>query len=89
MESIVQAFATRFEEVRASELQRMRKKTASLTGEERAQVDAITREVLRGIAVRFSEPLASDDELAAPLVRLFRIAADPASAAPQPPACTR
>jgi hypothetical protein len=79
----------RFEEVRASEFQRMRKKTASLSGDARAQLDAVTREVLRGIAVQFAEPLASDDELAEVVAQLFLIAdGAPADAARSPASCS-
>ena len=50
MSPIGVALQERFESVCRNELQRLRKKTASLTDAERAQVDALALEVTRSLA---------------------------------------
>jgi glutamyl-tRNAGlu reductase-like protein len=52
MSPIGRALHDRFESVCRSELQRLRRKTASLTEAERAQVDALALEVTRSLAVK-------------------------------------
>ncbi len=73
MSPIAQALHLRFEEVCRAELQRLRRKTASLTPEERAEVDAISVAVTRAIASRVSEALDAhrEGELADVIARLF------------------
>ena len=51
MSPVGQALHDRFETVCRSELQRLRKKTASLTDAERAQVESLALEVTRKLAV--------------------------------------
>jgi hypothetical protein len=81
MSPIAQALHVRFEEVCRAELQRLRRKTASLSPEERAQVDAISVAVTRGIAARVEAALDAHDqgELADIIARLFAV---PPCAAP-------
>ncbi len=75
METLAQALHVRFEEVSRAELQRLRKKTASLSAAQREQVDAITVQVVQAIAARASEALRADEgrRLAPVLAHLFRI----------------
>ena len=63
----------RFESVCRSELQRLRKKTASLTDTERAQVDALALEVTRRLAGTLDAAVAAPGRsgLAPVVVRLF------------------
>lgn len=75
METLAQALHARFEEVSRAELYRLRRKTASLSGAQREQIDAITVQVVQAIAVRASEALRADggQRLAPVLAHLFRI----------------
>lgn len=74
MSPIGHALRTRFEEVCHSELSRLRRKTASLSPEDRAEVDAISVEVTRAIASRVEEALAAgDSEIADVIARLFAV----------------
>jgi glutamyl-tRNA reductase len=75
VETLAQALHAHFEEVSRSELQRLRKKTASLNAAQREQVDAIAVQVVQAIAARASDALRADDgrRLAPVLARLFRI----------------
>jgi hypothetical protein len=57
MSPIARALHERFEEVCRTELHRLRRKTASLSPQERAEVDAISVEVTRAIAARFEAAL--------------------------------
>ena len=57
MSPVGRALHERFEKVCRSELQRLRRKTASLTPDERAQVDALALEVAQGLAVRLDAAL--------------------------------
>jgi hypothetical protein len=59
MSPVGQALRERFESVCRTELQRLRKKTASLTDVERAQVDALALEVTRSLAVTLDAAVAS------------------------------
>ena len=69
MSPIGQALHKRFETVCRTELQRLRKKTASLTDTERAQVDALALEVTRNLARRLDAAVASPGRSAiAPVV---------------------
>jgi len=67
----------RFESVCRSELQRLRRKTASLTAEERARVHALALEVTHGLAVTLDAALDAPGRSAiAPVVmRLFAVTA--------------
>jgi hypothetical protein len=69
------ALHDRFENVCRSELRRLRRKTASLTAEDRAQVDALALEVAQGLALRLDAALDAPDAAAiAPAVmRLFAV----------------
>lgn len=75
MSPIGQALHDRFEAVCRSELQRLRKKTASLSEAERAQVDALALEVTQSLAVTLDTAVtASGRSGIAPVVmRLFAI----------------
>lgn len=70
-----QALHDRFETVCRSELQRLRKKTASLAEAEREIVDALALEVTRSLAMTLDAAVAAPDRLAiAPVVlRLFAV----------------
>ena len=69
MSPLAVALHERFETVCRSELQRLRKKTASLTDAERAQVDALALEVTRSLASRLDAAVDAPDRSAiAPVV---------------------
>lgn len=57
MSPIARALHEKFDEVCRSELQRLRRKTATLSAEERAEVDAISVQVTQAIAARFGAAL--------------------------------
>lgn len=74
MSPIGHALRHRFEEVCQSELTRLRRKTASLSPSDRAEVDAISVEVTRAIASRVEAALAAGDhEVAEIVARLFAV----------------
>lgn len=73
MSPIGYALRNRFEEVCQSELTRLRRKTASLTPADRAEVDAISAEVTRAIASRVEAALAADQAVAEVVARLFAV----------------
>lgn len=83
MSPIARALQDRFDEVCRAELQRLRRKTAALSPEERAEVDAISVEVTQAIAARVQAALESDRGagLADVVARLFAVSADGARAA--------
>ena len=60
MSPIACALHEKFDEVCRAELQRLRRKTAALTAEERAEVDDISVQVTRAIATRFGAALERD-----------------------------
>jgi hypothetical protein len=74
MSPIGHALHHRFEEVCRNELNRLRRKTASLSPEDRAEVDAISVEVTRAIASRMEAALAAGGTDVADIVgRLFAV----------------
>lgn len=75
MSPIAHALHLRFEEVCRAELQRLRRKTASLSPEERAEVDAISVAVTQAIADRVEAALDAHQEgpLADIVARLFAV----------------
>lgn len=75
MSPIARALHERFDEVCRTELQRLRRKTAALSPEERAEVDAISREVTLAIAARFEAALDAHDgqAIAAIVAQLFAV----------------
>lgn len=74
MSPIGHALQSRFEEVCRSELNRLRRKTASLSPENRAEIDAISVEVTRAIASRVDAALAAGGADVAQIVaRLFAV----------------
>jgi hypothetical protein len=74
MSPVGHALHTRFEEVCRNELTRLRRKTASLSPEDRAEVDAISVEVTRAIAARMEAALAAGDSRVADIVaQLFAV----------------
>jgi hypothetical protein len=77
MSPVGHALNERFETVCRSELQRLRRKTASLSDDERAQVDALALEVTRRMAGRLDAALDASDNAAIALVvmRLFAVTA--------------
>ena len=77
MSPVGQALHERFDTVSRAELERLHRKTASLTSEQRAEVHALTLEVARRLALRLDAALASSGsgELAALVMRLFAVSA--------------
>jgi hypothetical protein len=74
MSPIGHALHNQFEEVCRTELQRLRRKTASLSAEDRAEVDAISVEVTRAIASRMDAALsAGGTDVAEVVARLFAV----------------
>jgi hypothetical protein len=72
MSPVGQALEERFGDVCRSELQRLRKKTASLAPEHRAEVCALTLEVTQRMALRLDDALTkTGGELDALVMRLF------------------
>lgn len=57
MSPVGRALHQRFEQVCRSELQRLRRKTAALSEDERAQVDALALEVAQSLAVHLDAAL--------------------------------
>ena len=75
MSPIGQALQERFGDVCRSELQRLRKKTASLAPEHRAEVHALTLELAERLAARLDGALTStgSGDLATIVGRLFAV----------------
>jgi glutamyl-tRNA reductase len=75
MSPISRALHERFEEVCPRELERLRRKTASLPPEARSEVDAITRAVTQAIAARVGAVLDREPggELDLIVARLFAV----------------
>lgn len=73
MSPIASALSNRFEEVCRGELNRLRRKTASLPPEARAEVDAISVAVTRAIAARMSAAVDADSQVADVVARLFAV----------------
>ena len=75
MSPIARALHEKFDEVCRTELQRLRRKTASLTADERAEVDAMSAAVTQAIAARVEAALESQDgpELTDMVARLFAV----------------
>jgi len=75
MSPVGYALQERFGTVCRAELQRLQKKTASLTPEHRAEVHALTLELAQRMALRLEAALAasSGGELAALVMRLFAV----------------
>jgi glutamyl-tRNA reductase len=75
MSPLARALHQKFEEVCRTELQRLRRKTASLTAEERAEVDAMSVAVTQGIAARVGRALERQEgpEFSDMVARLFAV----------------
>jgi hypothetical protein len=74
MSPVANALHHRFEEVCRAELQRLRRKTASLSPDERETVAAISVEVTQAIAARVGAAVAAGGSDVADLVgRLFAV----------------
>jgi hypothetical protein len=75
MSPISQALHDRFEEVCRAELERLRRKTAALSPDARAEVDAISVEVTQAIADRLEAVLDTPhgEGLADIVARLFAV----------------
>jgi hypothetical protein len=75
MSPISRALHDRFEEVCRTELTRLKRKTAALSPEDRAEVDAITVEVTQAIAARVEAALACEqgEAIADIVARLFAV----------------
>lgn len=73
------ALRNRFDEVCRTELQRLRRKTASLSPEQRAEVDALTVAVAHGIASRLDAALDTpgSGDLASVVMTLFAVNTSP------------
>jgi len=80
MSPVGRALHEQFEQVCRSELQRLRRKTAALTAEDREQVDALALEVAQRLAVHLDAALeAPGGEGITPVVmRLFAVEASDA-----------
>ena len=61
MSPITQALRAKFESVARAELQRMKKKTASMSEEERAQIEAISVHVAQALAAQFEQGIDGPD----------------------------
>ena len=77
MSPVGEALQERFVNVCRAELERLHRKTASLTSEQRAEVQALTLEVAQRLALRLDAALVSSGsgELAALVMRLFAVTA--------------
>lgn len=74
MSPIGSALHSRFEEVCRNELTRLRRKTASLSPADRAEVDALSVEVTQRIAARVEAALAAGGtDVAEVVARLFAV----------------
>lgn len=74
MSPIGSALHSRFEEVCRHELNRLRRKTASLSPADRAEVDALSVEITQGIAARMEAALAAGGtDVAEVVARLFAV----------------
>jgi glutamyl-tRNA reductase len=75
-EAAARALRTRFEEIRRAELQRLRKKIASLGPSAVAEVDAVTAQVVQAIASRPTWTLRHDNDppLVDAVLHLFGVA---------------
>jgi glutamyl-tRNA reductase len=76
MSPIARALHEKFDEVCRMELQRLRRKTASLTAAERAEVDAMSMAVTQAIAARVEAALECQEgpELTDMVARMFAVA---------------
>ena len=74
-EMAARALHEHFDNIRRSELTRLRKKVSALTASERAEVDAITAEVIAAIARHPAEALTTDGSpvLVQTIVDLFHV----------------
>ena len=61
MSPVSQALRAKFESVARAELQRMKKKTASMSDEERAQLEAISVHVAQALAAQFEQGIEGPD----------------------------
>lgn len=61
MSPVSQALRARFESVARAELQRMKKKTASMSADERAQLEAISVHVAQALAAQFEQGIDGPD----------------------------
>ena len=61
MSPVSQALRARFESVARAELQRMKKKTASMSDQERAELEAISVHVAQALAAQFEEGIDGPD----------------------------
>jgi hypothetical protein len=75
MSPVGRALHHRFASVCRSELHRLRRKTACLTAEDRAVVDAVALEVAEGLASRLDAALEAPDAVAIrpAVMRLFAV----------------
>lgn len=74
-ERAARALGDRFESIRRSELARLRKKLAALSADERAEVEAITAQVVEALAAAPARALARDESplLVRAVVDLFHV----------------
>jgi glutamyl-tRNA reductase len=61
MSPVSQALRAKFESVARAELQRMKKKTASMSDDERAQLEAISVHVAQALAAQFEQGIEGPD----------------------------
>lgn len=75
MSPVGRALNEQFERVCRSELQRLRRKTAALTDDDRAQVDALALEVAQRLAVHLDTALEGPDGagITPVVMRLFAV----------------
>ena len=77
MSPVGRALHERFEDVCRSEVQRLRRKTASLSAEERSHVEAVVLEVTQGLATTLDAALNAPGSAAIvpAVMRLFAVTA--------------
>lgn len=77
MSPVGEALHQRFKSVCRSELERLRRKTASLSADERAQVDALAHEVTERLAVTIDRAVGAPGAagIAPAVMRLFAVTA--------------
>jgi hypothetical protein len=81
MSPIANAIETRFEEVCRAELVRLRRRTASLSASDRAEIDAISVTVAKAIAAHLASALDAETppEVCNIIGMLFKVAPPPGS----------
>jgi glutamyl-tRNA reductase len=81
MSPVSQALRLKFESVARAELQRMKKKTASMSEAERAQLEAISVHVVQALAAEFEQAIEQPggDRLEGVVSKIFVLSDQPAA----------